>query len=452
MQNNIKNIEAEYAAALEFLASQTKFGINLGLGRITRLLELLGNPHRQGVKYIHIGGTNGKGSVSAFVAAGLRAAGYKTAVFNSPHLHSYRERYVIDGEMISREELVRYIGMLKPVLAQMQAEGAEQPTEFELSTALALRYFSDEQVDYAVIEVGMGGAIDSTNVIVPEVALITNVAIDHMDYLGHTVAEIAAVKAGIIKPGVPVFTAAKDPDAIAEIAKAAEKCGSRLGLIGRDFDYEKAASDESGQRFDFLDMSGNQDMSKNNVAENEKIPDLKISMLGRHQLANAALAVAGMREIGLSCDAIRAGLEAARWPGRLEIISRDPLILIDGAHNVAGMQALSAALREYWPGRSIVAVLGMLADKEREKALGELLPLLSEVIVTRVPSYRAGDWEALAEVCRAAGVPCRTVESVTEAVEVGRSALRPGQMLLVSGSLYMLAEARAYLLGIGPDV
>ncbi len=447
MQNNIKknNIEAEYAAALEFLASQTKFGINLGLGRITRLLELLGDPHKQGVKYIHIGGTNGKGSVSAFVAAGLRAAGYKTAVFNSPHLHSYRERYVIDGEMISREELVRYIEMLKPVLAKMQVEGAEQPTEFELSTALALRYFSDKQVDYAVIEVGMGGMIDSTNVIVPEVALITNVAIDHMDYLGHTVAEIAAVKAGIIKPGVPVFTAAKDPDAIAEMAKAAEKCGSRLGLIGRDFDYGnvygKVAANENSQRFDFLDIAGN-----------EEISGLQINMLGQHQLANAALAVAGMREIGLSWDAIRDGLMSARWPGRLEVISQNPLILIDGAHNVAGMQALSAAIREYWPGKSIVAVLGMLADKEREKALGELLPLLSEVIVTRVPSYRAGDWETLAEVCRAGGVPSRTVESVAEAVEAGRSALHPGQMLLISGSLYMLAGARAHLLGIGPDV
>ena len=186
MMDGQGDIAAAYAEALEFLASQTKFGINLGLQRITRLLELMGEPHRQGVKYIHIGGTNGKGSVSAFVAAMLRAAGYRTAVFNSPHLHSYRERYVIDGEMISREEVVRRVGQLKPILAQMQAEGAEQPTEFELSTALALRYFTDQQVDYAVIEVGMGGAIDSTNVIMPELALITNVATPPYRWSRHT--------------------------------------------------------------------------------------------------------------------------------------------------------------------------------------------------------------------------------------------------------------------------
>lgn len=435
------DVAAAYAESLDFLAAQTKFGINLGLQRITRLLELLGNPHQQGVRYIHIGGTNGKGSVSSFVVAMLRTAGYKTAVFNSPHLHSYRERYVIDGEMISRAELVSQIDALKPVLAQMQQEGAEQPTEFELSTALALRYFSQQQVDYAVMEVGMGGAIDSTNVIMPEIALITNVAIDHMDYLGETVEEIAAVKAGIIKPGVPALTAAQDEVAVAVIADAAERCGSRLGRLGCDFDFCPVGHDEAGQTFDYHDLQNG-----------EVLSGLKISLLGRHQLANAALAVAAARQIGLPEDAIRSGLQAARWPGRLEVVSRQPLILLDGAHNVAGMQALAAALRENWPGRSIVAVLGMLADKEREKALAELLPLVSEVVVTRVPSYRAGDWEALADVCRRAGVPCRTVEAVTDAVAAGRDMLRPGQMLLVSGSLYMLAEARAFLLGVEADV
>lgn len=441
MMDGQGDIAAAYAEALEFLASQTKFGINLGLQRITRLLELMGEPHRQGVKYIHIGGTNGKGSVSAFVAAMLRAAGYRTAVFNSPHLHSYRERYVIDGEMISREEVVRRVGQLKPILAQMQAGGAEPPTEFELSTALALRYFTDQQVDYAVIEVGMGGAIDSTNVIMPELALITNVAIDHMDYLGSTVAEIAAVKAGIIKPGVPALTAAQDEAALTEIRTAAQNCGSDLGEFGRDFAVRFVSADASGQSFDYIDLSSG-----------EELCGLRIALLGRHQLVNAALAVAAARRLGLPEEAIRTGLAEARWPGRLEIVSQQPLILLDGAHNVAGMQALAAALREYWPGRSIVAVLGMLADKEREKALAELLPLLSQVIVTRVPSYRAGDWEALAGVCRDAGVPCRTVEDVDAAVAAGRDALQPGQMLLVSGSLYMLADARAFLLGVAADV
>jgi dihydrofolate synthase/folylpolyglutamate synthase len=215
-----------------------------------------------------------------------------------------------------------------------------------------------------------------------------------------------------------------------------------LQCIDSDFAVSDAAHDEDSQSFTYTE-----------TGSGESLAGLQISLLGAHQLDNAALAVAAARKLGLPESAIRGGLAAARWAGRLEVVSRQPLIVLDGAHNVAGMQALSAALKEYWADRRIVAVLGMLADKERRKALQELLPLVSEAVICRVPSYRAGDWQALADVCADFDVPCTLIEDVAEAVEAGRGLIKGADdMLLVSGSLYMLADARAYLLGVEPDV
>lgn len=443
-------VDAAYAKALHFLAERTKFGINLGLQRIEKLLALLGNPHRQGApKYIHVGGTNGKGSVSIMLAEILQACGYKTGLFTSPHLHSYRERFRLNGQPLSKAELVHQLAIIQPLLDQMAAAGEEAPTEFEISTALALHYFTEQQADWAVIEVGMGGEIDSTNVIQPELAVITNVAMDHMAYLGETVAEIAAVKAGIIKPGVPTLTAAQNQAALAVLQKRAAVKDTSLEQLGRDFAYLPRKVAESGQIFDW------QKLAVNNSDENNLVyADLSIQLLGEHQLANASLAVAAAAKLDLPEAAVRQGLAAARWPGRLEIVNRQPLTVLDGAHNVAGMQALSAALQQYWPGRPIVAVLGMLADKERAEALRLLLPLVSRAVITKVPSPRAGDWQALAEICQEFAVPCQLVESVPQAVAAGRQILQSDELngeeplFLVTGSLYMLAEARAYLLGI----
>ncbi len=257
----------------------------------------------------------------------------------------------------------------------------------------------------------MGGEIDSTNVIQPELAVITNVAMDHMAYLGETVAEIAAVKAGIIKPGVPTLTAAQNQAALAVLQKRAAVKDTSLEQLGRDFAYLPRKVAESGQIFDW------QKLAVNNSDENNLVyADLSIQLLGEHQLANASLAVAAAAKLDLPEAAVRQGLAAARWPGRLEIVNRQPLTVLDGAHNVAGMQALSAALQQYWPGRPIVAVLGMLADKERAEALRLLLPLVSRAVITKVPSPRAGDWQALAEICQEFAVPCQLVESVPQAV------------------------------------
>lgn len=439
--NNNGGAANDYAAALRFLEEQTKFGINLGLARIERLLALLGNPEKQGVKYLHIGGTNGKGSVSAMLWAMMLAAEKNCGLFTSPHLHTYRERYRINGELIARDEVVCRIAEIKPLLAQMVAEGSEAPTEFEVSTALALKYFADKKAEYAVMEVGLGGEIDSTNVINPEIVVITNVAIDHIDYLGGTVAEIAKVKAGIIKAGKPCVTCAEDAAAKAVLRARAEAVGAPIYCLGDDFAVENATFDETGQVFTFVDERNG-----------ERLEGLRVNLLGAHQLKNAAAAVATARLLGLPEVAIRTGLANARWPGRLEVVSREPLVVLDGAHNEAGMQALAAAIKTYWPGRKICAVLGMLADKQRKEALSNLLPLLDRAIICKVPSYRAGDWETLGDLCREYNVPYELIEDVPAAVAAGRAELLKGaDMLLVSGSLYMLADARACLVEVESD-
>lgn len=438
---NMVGAANDYAAALRFLQEQTKFGINLGLARIERLLELMGNPEKQGVKYLHIGGTNGKGSVSAFLSAIMPAAGKSCGLFTSPHLHTYRERYRINNQLISREEVTSRINAIKPLLEKMAAEGSEAPTEFEVSTALALKYFADKQTEYAVVEVGLGGEIDSTNVITPELSVITNVAIDHIDYLGGTVEEIARVKAGIIKPGRPCVTCAEDAAVLAVLRQKAAAVGAPLHCYGEAFAVADAAFDATGQTFTYVDLQSGDRLAK-----------LRINLLGEHQLKNAAAAVAAARLLDVPEAAIREGLAAARWPGRLELVSEQPLIVLDGAHNEAGMIALAAAIKTYWPGRKICAVLGMLADKQRREALCHLLPLLDRAVICRVPSYRAGDWETLGELCRDYNVPYQLIEEVPKAVAAGRAELANGaDMLLISGSLYMLADARACLVEVETD-
>lgn len=439
--NNMVGAANDYAAALRFLQEQTKFGINLGLARIQRLLELMGNPQQQGVKYLHIGGTNGKGSVSAMLSAVMLAAGRDCGLFTSPHLHTYRERYRINDQLISREEVVCRINSIKPLLEQMAAEGSEAPTEFEVSTALALKYFADKQTEYAVVEVGLGGEIDSTNVIMPELSVITNVAIDHVDYLGGTVKEIAAVKAGIIKPGRPCVTCAEDEAVLAVLRDKAKAVGAPLLCINEAFSVADAAFDKTGQTFTYVDLQSG-----------DKLVGLRINLPGEHQLKNAAAAVAAARLLDVPEAAIRKGLLAARWPGRLEVMSENPLIVLDGAHNEAGMIALAAAIKRYWPARRICAVLGMLADKQRREALCHLLPLIDRAVICRVPSYRAGDWQTLGDLCCDYNVPYQLIENVPAAVAAGQAQLANGaDMLLISGSLYMLADARACLVEVETD-
>jgi dihydrofolate synthase/folylpolyglutamate synthase len=419
----------QYTEAIKKLQEMSKFGVNLGLERIRELLRRMGNPEKD-LRVIHVGGTNGKGWVSAMIAAILTAAGQKTGFFSSPHLDSYTERFRINGQEITESELAALLSEILPHIEAMIAEGFEPPTEFEVSTALAISYFAQSKVDWAVLEVGMGGAIDSTNVADGEIAVITNVALDHMEYLGDTITEIAAVKAGIIKPHAAVFTAA-DGEALAIIKNKAQEVNAHLIEISGTSCREIGA-DVSGTKCDIA-VAGR-------VLKNVFIP-----LLGEHQMKNAALAVAAAIHAGADDDTVYQGLSQVKWPARLEIIGENPLVVIDGAHNVHGMKALAAALTKYWPHKKIIAVLGMLADKEREKALTIILPHIAEAIIARPDSDRAGDWQILADLCAKHGVPARLFENIGGACVFAKSLAEPEDMILVTGSLYLVAEARIQL-------
>jgi len=426
-----------YQQAIDYLKGLTKFGINLGLGRIEELLRRLGNPHRR-LKIIHIGGTNGKGSTTAMIASILMEAGYKVGMFTSPHLHSYTERFRINGEVIPQEKLAALIREVRPYLDAMSAEGYEHPTEFEVSTALALLYFEREETDFVALEVGLGGAIDSTNVVTPLVSVITNVAMDHMDYLGRRLEEIAKVKAGIIKRGIPVVTAAEGT-ALEVIRREALEKNSRLVQVGRDITWTPVTQDEGINRCQEFVLSGLHNHYH-----------VQLPLLGPHQQMNAATAI-GAVELLFSAGhhipscAVTRGLKKVQWPARLEMVGENPTIILDGAHNHAGAVALRRAIRQHFPGHGLVLVLGMLADKERSKVVAELAPLARAVVVTRSNNPRAGDWTEVADYVRNHLDDVEVIEDVGRAIKSALAKAHKDELVCITGSLYMVAEAREAL-------
>lgn len=436
-ERNESELEERYREALDYLTGLTKFGMNFGLARICGLLERLGNPER-GLRVIHIGGTNGKGSTTAITAAILREAGYKVGAFTSPHLHDYRERMTINGQKIPKETVIEFVYQLRPHLEELVAAGMEHPTEFEVHTAIALLYFAKEKVDFAIFEVGLGGEIDSTNVVHPLISVITNVGIDHMDYLGSDLVSITKVKAGIIKPGSNVVTASEKPEVLEVLQQRTAEVGVKLWQVGTDVRWESRWSGEVEQEFDYFGLHA-------------VYPKLCLHLTGIHQLKNAAAAMLVCEllqsEYGVRIgrEAFFAGLRKVQWPGRLELLSTQPRILLDGAHNVDGAKVLAAALPLY-PRRRLILCLGMLADKEREKVMAILAPLADEIVITKPNSPRAGNWQALAECAEKMGKPVTKMENPREAVLIALGKLEPQDMLCVTGSLYMLAEARETLI------
>ena len=432
-----KDLEKEYQESLQYLINLTTFGINFGLGRIEELLKRLGNPERL-LRVVHVGGTNGKGSTTAMIARILKDSGHKVGVFTSPHMHDWRERMVINGQMIPKERVIQVIKRVVQLLEDMVAEGFEHPTEFEVSTALAFLYFAEEKVDLAVIEVGLGGAIDSTNVVSPLISVITNVGMDHMEYLGADVVSIAKVKAEIIKPHSIAVTASENPEVIQVLREQAKAMDVPLWLVGEDVRWESKWSGELEQEFDLVGLHAT-------------YLKLRLSLIGLHQLRNAATAVTvcevlqSKYGVSIPREAIYTGLSEVEWPGRLELLSLKPKVLLDGAHNVDGAVALTQAIPLYTRDRLILC-LGMLADKEREKVVDMLVPLADEIIITRPDSPRAGDWRALGSLAEQHGRPVTCIENPKEAVIFALSRLGENDMLCVTGSIYMLADARQALI------
>lgn len=422
-----------YAEALDYLASLGTFGIQLGLTRIEALLDKLAHPERR-FKSLHVTGTNGKGSTSACLAAILQAAGIRTGLYTSPHLEGYPERMRIDGEDISLAAFGEVIGAVEQAAAAIKAEGGEGPTEFEVLTAAAFLWFAREDAQYVVVEVGLGGLLDSTNVILPEVAVITNVTLEHMDKCGDTPAAIAAHKAGIIKAGRPVVTGATGA-AFSVIEAAAGKLAAPCRLLNRDFWLTAARQ-----------LPGRQAFRYHECGTAETI-DCEIGLLGRHQLDNAALAVAASRllsrqEPRLTTAAIQQGLAKAAWPGRFEVVAGTPPIILDGAHNPDGIGKLRQTLDELYPARPIVFLFGVLADKDHAEMERTLFRPQDRVVVVRPDSPRAAEPVAIAAEIRGLVAAAEAAASIGQGLKRAVQLAGPAGLVCAAGSLYMIGEAR----------
>ena len=427
-----------YQQALNYLASLNTFGMRLGLSRIRRLTELLGNP-QESYRTIHVTGTNGKGSVSALTAAALSASGVSTGIFTSPHLVLYNERMRVNGKDISDEDFARTLARTRDAAKKMIDGGEESPTQFEVLTAAAFLYFAEQKVDYAVIEVGLGGLLDSTNIIKPVACAITNVTLEHADMCGGTLAGVAEHKAGIIKDGIPVVTAAKGMP-LGVIRRRAKQHNAPLYVMDEDFSAERLSQTPEGQIISFS-------------APAFSLPDwqYELSLAANYQVENSAvaaalLAVLGQQDARVSMKAARGAFLRTTWPGRFERMDMGAQkIVVDGAHNPAGVKALREALDSAFPAEPRVFLLGILHDKAIEEMLDKLLRPEDTVVVTQPDSARAEVAERLAdEVQKRAGNV--TVEPDRERALQCALSLAKDAVLCCTGSLYLIGELRAKIL------
>ena len=398
------------------------------LDRVRRLLAMLGEP-QDSFQAIHIAGTKGKGSTAALTESMLREAGYRTGLYTSPHLHSYRERIQVLGALIPESDVARLITEIKPLV-----ERIANITTFEIITAMAFAWFAEQDVEWAVLEVGLGGRLDATNVIMPAVSVITAISLDHMLILGDTVRQIALEKAGIVKEGVPVVSAPQPHEALAVIEATCQQLAAPLTLVGRDWSWQAGRSDLNGQHFSILGQS-------------EALKDLWMPLLGRHQLANATTAVATMRELpgeagSLPASAIRSGLRNVYWPGRLEVLGRSPLVVVDSAHNGDSAEKLMAALEDHFEFRRMILVLGASPDHATTEFLTTLLSAASEIIATRSNHPRAAEPAWLQARGAEHGFDVEASESVPEALRLALSKAGPEDLVLCAGSVFVAAEAR----------
>ena len=413
-----------YSEAIQFLYDLRLFGAKFGLDNTFKLAALAGNPQDQ-LRFIHVAGTNGKGSTCAMLESIYRAGGLRVGLFTSPHLVSFRERIQVNRRLIPESEVVRLVTELQPWLKQFPP--GHHPTFFEVVTVMALRWFAEQQCELVIWETGLGGRLDATNIVTPLASVITNIAFDHQQWLGETLEKIAAEKGGIIKPGVPVITATDGPEALTVIEWTAREKQAPLVIVN--------GGDAALRRPD-------------SAAFCPYLP-----LLGDHQQINGALASATVevlqKLIPVPAEKIRAGLAKVDWPGRLQLIQRLPgqRMLLDGAHNVAGAMALRQTLEKQFGDAKPALVLGVLQDKDWRHICETLAPLAARILTVPVASERTADAPELAEACRAANPAAEvcTCESLAAALEK----VAGDRFVVVSGSLYLVGEALE-LLGLSP--
>ena len=408
------------------------------LDRMRRFLQLLGQPD-QAYPIVHVVGTKGKGSTAAMIAAGLRAAGPRVGLFTSPHLVDYRERVRIDGRMIPPAALAAIVDeRLRPAVERLRAAGEKTPLAFEMLCALAFEHFRRLGVAVAVGEAGLGGRLDATNAVTETtLTAITTIGYDHTAVLGETLAAIAGEKAAVVRPAVPVVSAPQPPEALAVIEETCRARGANLQLVGREWRVERVVEtlDET-----VLDLYG----------PGVTFENLRVSLAGAHQATNAAVAVAALtllrpRFPDLDEGAIRRGLADVSWPGRLRAVARDPLVILDGAHNRESAAALAGALSRLYPDRPFVLVTAIFRDKSPEVILAPLLPLAARVVVAAADHPRALPASALAETVRSLGGTADEAPSVAAAIDRARALAGSAGRVLVTGSLHTVGEAMRHL-------
>ncbi|MZQ85912.1 bifunctional folylpolyglutamate synthase/dihydrofolate synthase [Paenibacillus sp. 5J-6] len=421
-----------------------KHGIKPGLKRMQMLMEKLGHPERR-LKFIHVAGTNGKGSTCAYLTSVLRACGYDVGTFTSPYLEKYTNRIQVNGEDIPDADLLRLVNDMLPVIDEIAETELGAPSMFEISTALAIMYFGKVAYpDYVVWETGLGGRLDSTNIVNPVVTVITNVGHDHMDILGDTIEKVAAEKAGIIKAGVPIITAAQPHEGWSVIEQTAKAKKATLYTLGDQFEIANVTSELDLQTFDFKGPF-------------RPIPGVPISLNGEHQLKNAAVAVMTLEVLRqyYACivddEDLYKGLRETRWPGRLEMISNEPRVLLDGAHNPEGAATLAAALQTVYSYRKLNLMMGMLSTKNHTGYLRHILPLVDTLIITEPDFHKKGDAEMLAELARELIHDMNLqVDIVVErewkrALEILTSRTEQDDLAVVSGTLYLISDVRSWI-------
>ena len=427
-----------YEEALAYLEDTSSFGIKPGLERIQALMQALGNPERD-YKIIHVTGTNGKGSVTTYISYALFTSGLRVGRFTSPHLESYTERIEINDVQISKDAFGELINRVRQGVEQIIADGVEPPTQFEILTAAAFLFFKEQGVDYAVVEAGLGGLLDSTNVVKPIVSVITNVTLDHQAYCGDTVEEIAKHKAGIIKEGIPVVTAAQGGP-LGVIEEAAKEKHAPLYIFNRKFGIDSRSVVPGGQIMT---------ISAVDVAP----AMLFTTMAGVHQSVNLACALQAVRLIMEQDDAIseetmREGFARATWAGRFEIKKAlDRTFIFDGAHNVAGAESFNMTYQELFEDKPKTIVMAILSDKDENGIIREVVKPKDTVIAVAAPTPRTEIPEQLVENVRQCvkQVVAQTEESVSDALELALRSTQAGDNIVVCGSLYILGEARAWL-------
>jgi dihydrofolate synthase/folylpolyglutamate synthase len=406
--------------------------VHYDLRRMDELLARLGNPHLN-TSTVHITGTKGKGSVAAMVTSVLATAGYKTGLFTSPHLHVFNERIRINDRLISDDEIIDLVEKLKTEVKKVNDKATYgKLTTFEVITALGFLHFQKEGADAQVIEVGLGGRLDATNVVRPKVCVITSISLEHTDVLGNTLAEIAKEKSGIIKPGGIVVSSPQSEEAMKVIEQACQTCNTPLIKVGKDITWKNLKYDSFGQSFVLKGRTGSYEVS--------------IPLLGQYQIENTAAAITALellidRGFSISGDDISRGLAKVNWPGRLQVLNRHPLVVADGAHNPYSTRKLKEALEQYFKFDHAILIIGASADKNIAGIAGELVPLFDRVIVTRSIHPRAMSVDTIVAEFKPYGVELQVTDDISNALPLALSMAGENDIICVTGSLFVVAGA-----------